>query len=79
MRLVLAQGGKLAALGVVIGLGLAAAGAQLISSLLYGVSGLDPVAFGSTAALFATVALIATYIPARRALSVDPMSALRDE
>ena len=79
MRLLLRQGMVLAAVGVVIGLGLAAAGAQLIRSLLYGVSGLDPVTFGAAGLLFAAVALLATWLPARRALAVDPMVALRNE
>ncbi|MBA2304009.1 MAG: hypothetical protein H0W08_15430 [Acidobacteria bacterium] len=55
------------------------AGAQLIKSLLYGISGVDPLTFGLTSALFTSVALLATYIPARRALAVDPMAALRNE
>ena len=79
MRLVLRQGLVLAGVGVLIGVGLAAAGARLIRSLLYGISGLDPVAFGGAAALFALLAVVASYIPARRALAVDPMVALRNE
>jgi putative ABC transport system permease protein len=79
MRLLLRQGMVLAGVGVVIGLGLAAAGAQVIRSLLYGVSGVDPVTFGAACALFVTVALVATWLPARRALKVDPMVALRNE
>lgn len=79
MRLLLRQGMMLAAIGVVVGLGLAAAGAQVIRSLLYGVSGVDPVTFGGACVLFIAVALIATWLPARRALGVDPMVALRNE
>ena len=79
MRLVLRQGMLLAAVGVAIGLGLAAAGAQVIRSLLYGVSGVDPVTFGVACLLFIAVALVATWLPARRALAVDPMIALRNE
>jgi putative ABC transport system permease protein len=69
----------LTAIGLVLGLALAALGAQLIQGLLYGVSGIDPVTFGSACALFAVVSMLATYIPARRALRVDPMVALRNE
>jgi predicted permease len=79
MRLVLRQGLVLAAIGIVIGVGLAAAGAQLIRSLLYGISGLDPVTFGGAVVTFALIALLASYVPARRALAVDPMIALRND
>ena len=79
LRLMLRQGAVLAASGVAIGVVLAAAGTQLIKSLLYGVAGLDPLTFGAACLLFTIVALAATYIPARRALSVDPMVALRNE
>jgi predicted permease len=79
MRLVLRQGLGLAAIGIVIGMVLAAAGAPLIRSLLYGISGLDPITFGGAAITFALIALLASYVPARRALAVDPMIALRNE
>jgi predicted permease len=79
MRLMLRQGASLAATGVVIGLGLAAVGGQVIRSLLYGVSGMDPLTFVSACGLFLAVGSIATYVPARRALRVDPMLALRHE
>ena len=79
MRLVLVQGARLAATGVVLGLCAGAAGARLIQGLLYGVGSLDPVTFGGACLLFAAVSMLATYIPARRALSVDPMVALRNE
>ena len=79
MRLVLRQGMRLAAIGVVIGIGLAAASARLIEGLLYGVGSLDPVTFGGAVILFSIVSMLATWIPARRALDVDPMVALRNE
>ncbi|MDQ3417418.1 MAG: ABC transporter permease [Acidobacteriota bacterium] len=79
MRLLLRQGLMLTGIGLILGLGLAAIGAQLIQGLLYGVNGVDPLTFGTACALFAIVSLIATYIPARRALRVDPMVALRNE
>jgi predicted permease len=79
MRLVLRQGLVLAGVGVSFGVALAAVGAQLIQNLLYGISGLDPITFGGASLTFGLIALIASYIPARRALSVDPMVALRNE
>jgi ABC-type antimicrobial peptide transport system permease subunit len=79
LRLVLGQGALLTALGTVLGLAVAAAGTRLIRGLLYGVGTLDPLTFGGACLLFALVSMLATYIPARRALSVDPMVALRNE
>jgi len=78
-RMVLVQGMKLAAIGVVIGtlptLGLA----RLMSSLLYQVSTTDLETFTAVAALLLLVAFVASYIPARRAISVEPIVALRYE
>ena len=79
LRLVLRQGLVLTALGVAIGLAAGAAGAQVLRSLLFGVSALDPIAFGGAALLFGIVAVAASYVPARRATRVDPMMALRAE
>jgi predicted permease len=79
MRLILTQGAVLALVGVGIGLCVAAAGAQLIRSLLFGVSGVDPLTFAVASLLFTAIALLATYIPARRALNVDPIAALRND
>lgn len=73
----LRQGLVLAALGVAIGVGLAALGSRLLESLLFGIPGLDPVTFGTACLLVAAVTLVATYVPARRATRVDPMVALR--
>ncbi len=79
LRMVLAQGLRLAGWGIAIGLGLSAAASQLLSSLLYGVSALDPVTFGGVAAVVLTVGTLATLVPARRATQVDPLVALRYE
>src|SRR5262245_12277876 len=78
-KLVVGQGLKLTALGIGIGLTCALAGTRLMSGLLYGVSALDVVTFAGVSFLLALVALLACYIPARRAMKVDPMVALRCE
>jgi predicted permease len=79
MRLVLGEGARLTVLGVVFGL-LAALGlTQLMRSLLFGVSALDPGTFVSVAVVLAIVAVVACCIPARRAMRTDPAAALRYE
>ena len=77
LRLVLAQGMKLALLGVVLGIGLAYAVTRLLASLLFGVKSTDPVTFAGVALVLIAVALVATLIPARRASAVEPSEALR--
>jgi len=76
---VLGQGLRLSAGGVLLGAIAAGAAATAMSSLLFGIGALDPVAFLSAAALLLLVALAASYVPARRAARVDPMVALRHE
>ncbi len=77
--LVLRQALALAGTGVAVGLAIAAAASKVLESLLFGVSGLDPVTFAGACALFTAVTLIATYVPARRAMSIEPVEALRRE
>jgi predicted permease len=79
LRLIVTQGLWLAIIGIAVGVAMAAALTRTLSSLLYGVSALEPVTFIGVALLMMTVALLASYIPARRATKVDPLVALRYE
>jgi putative ABC transport system permease protein len=78
-KMVVIQGMRLAAIGVVIGVCAALALTRFMSSLIYGVKTWDPVVFVSIAVLLSAVSWLATYIPARRASRVDPMVSLRYE
>ena len=78
-QLILGQGVKLTLLGVLIGLVPALGIARLFASLLFGVGATDPATFVSIALLLVSVALAACIFPARRALAVDPIQALRTE
>ena len=78
-RLILGQGLRLTLMGVVIGTITAALAARLISSLLFGVHPLDPLVFTGVPVSLGLVALLASYLPARRAMQVDPMIAIRSE
>jgi predicted permease len=79
LRLMLGEGMKMALIGVGIGVVLAIGLTRLLSKMVFGVSTTDPLTFIGVAALLAGVALFACYIPARRAMRVDPMVALRYE
>ncbi len=79
MRAVLSQGMKLYALAAVLGLAASLALARTLQHSLYGVSASDPISFGGVIILLAGVTALACYVPARRAMHVDPMVALRYE
>jgi putative ABC transport system permease protein len=79
LRLVAGQGLRLILLGLAAGLAGSVLLSRFLASLLYGVSPTDPATFFGVASLLAGVALVASYIPARRATRVDPLVALRHE
>jgi ABC-type lipoprotein release transport system permease subunit len=68
-----------AGIGVVIGLGAAAGLTRLMRSLLFGISPLDPITFTAIPVVLASAAVLASYLPARRAVTVDPVETLRAE
>lgn len=77
LRLVVGEGARLAAAGIAAGTAVSLAVTRLVASLLFGVAATDPVTFGAVAALLAGAALAASYLPARRAMRLDPNAALR--
>jgi putative ABC transport system permease protein len=79
LTLMLTMGGKLVGIGLAVGIVASIAATRLLRSQLFGVTPGDPLAYMVVAALLSAVALIACYLPARRAASVDPMVALRND
>jgi putative ABC transport system permease protein len=79
LRLVIGQGVTLAGIGIVAGIVAALGVTQFIKTLLYNVTASDPLSFALVACFLGTVAVIASYVPARRAMGVDPIIALRND
>jgi putative ABC transport system permease protein len=79
LKVILSQGARLALFGAAVGMAAAFAVTRVMSSLLFGVSATDPLTLAGVAILLVFVALLACYVPARRAMRVDPMVALRYE
>jgi predicted permease len=79
LKMVLGQGFATVGIGVIVGVAAAAALSRLVGNFLFGITALDSLSYVSAAVLLAIVALVACYIPARRAMKVDPMEALRYE
>jgi putative ABC transport system permease protein len=79
LRLILGESARMAAFGVLIGIGVSLAATRVTATLLLGISATDPLTFDGVVALLFVVALLASYIPARRAMRVDPIVALRYE
>ncbi len=75
--LILRRGLVLTSLGIVLGSGIALAVTRFMAVLLFGVDPVDPITFGVVALLLASIALVASYLPARRASHIDPIDALR--
>jgi ABC-type antimicrobial peptide transport system permease subunit len=79
MRIVVGRGLLLTGAGLTIGLMLAVAGTRFMKTLLYGVDAIDPATFAAVSALLAAIAVLACWIPARRASRLDPIVVLREE
>jgi putative ABC transport system permease protein len=77
--LVLKEGAQFTVSGIVLGLAGAFVVTRWLSSELYGVGAVDPLTYGSVAGIMALVTMLACYLPARRAMEVDPLIALRSE
>ncbi|HET9282575.1 MAG TPA: ABC transporter permease [Candidatus Angelobacter sp.] len=79
LNMILSEAGKLVLIGIVIGIPAAWLSSQFFASMLFGLSRTDPASMGIVIAILAAIALLASYIPARRATKVDPMVALRED
>jgi ABC-type antimicrobial peptide transport system permease subunit len=79
VRLVIGQGMRVVAVGMAVGLVGAVLLSRLMTTVVYGVRVTDPLTYAAVALLLAGVALVASYVPARRATRVDPLTAMRTE
>jgi putative ABC transport system permease protein len=79
LRMVLKDGARMTLAGIALGLVGALGLTRLMGSMLYGIKPTDPLTFISLAAVLAAIAMLACYVPARRAMKVDPMEALRHQ
>jgi len=79
LRLIVGEGLRLSAAGIAIGVAAAFAVTRLLTSMLVGVTPTDPITFAAIVALFVTIALAATWLPARRAARLDPIAAIRED
>jgi putative ABC transport system permease protein len=79
LRLVMFDGLRLTGAGMLVGLVMAAIAGRAIRGWLFGVQPADPITFAAVSLILGAVALLASYVPARRAMSVDPMVAVRND
>ncbi len=79
LRLIVGDGMRVAIIGIAAGIAASIAGGRAIETLLFGVTPTDPSTYATITALLIAVALLASYLPARRATRIDPMTALRVE
>ena len=79
LKLILKQGMRPVGFGILTGLAMAFGATRFLASLLYGVKATDPLSFILVALVLTAIALISTYIPAKRAMKLDPLVALRQE
>jgi ABC-type antimicrobial peptide transport system permease subunit len=77
--MVVAQGSRVVAVGIAIGVAAALAATRALGSLLFGVAPMDPATFVAMSAVMIVMGLLASYLPARRASSIDPIESLRSE
>jgi len=79
MKEIVGRGARLAAIGLLLGVAVSFALTRFVTSLLFEVRPLDPAAIAASMAALAGIALVASYLPARRAIATDPVAAIRDE
>ncbi len=77
--MVVSQGARVVLVGVVIGVGAALASTRLLGTLLFNVKAVDPIVFAAMSAMMIAIGMLASYMPARRASSVDPIESLRSD